>query len=420
MSAGSQPTHNQHPAWALPGVSQLPGGVAPARGAVSTAATGDKPPALRSGARPRYISRRATSAVLGALAVGALVAACAPAAAPSATPAQPPAAGSGAASSGASAKPAAPAPTAAPAQAAPVAAPSPPETVVIHTPGESLAGFSLSLAMDRGYLREEGLDASKQQMQTNTALAAMLAGEVDYSETIGSVSRAVVAQQAPLRIIHVAATGIGFSLMGGPQVRELSDLRGKAVGTYAPRDTSVIGLEVALRRFGLDLQRDDITIAPLNTDLGLFAGLATNNVAAVVIAPPYNFKAEKDLGARRFFDVSEYLQAAWTGLSTSTRKLSENPQQVRRMLRANLRAVDYIFANQAEVAGWIASHFDVEPDVAAKSLDQMLRLLSRDGTAPPEALEGLIELARQQAETTEAVSVEQVFDFRPLQEVRSR
>jgi ABC-type nitrate/sulfonate/bicarbonate transport system substrate-binding protein len=344
----------------------------------------------------------AAERLLSAMLVAAsLLAACAPAAAPPSPGASPPT------RAGTAAAPAAAAPSA-----------GPPETVVIHTPGESLAGFAVSIAMDRGFFREAGLDVGKQQMQTNTALAAMLSGEVDYSETIGSVSRAIVAQQAPLRIITVAANGIGFSLMGGPQVREVADLRGKPVGTYAPRDTSVIGLEVALRRYNLDLQRDEITVVPLNNDLGLFAGLASGTVGAVVIAPPYSFKAEKDLGAKRLFDVSDYLAAAWTGLSTSTRKLMENPQQVRRMLRANLRAVDYIFANRPEVTAWVASHFDVDEDVAGRAVDQMMRLLGRDGEAPAAALDGLIDLAKQQAEVTDAVSREQVFDFTPLREVR--
>jgi ABC-type nitrate/sulfonate/bicarbonate transport system substrate-binding protein len=331
--------------------------------------------------------------------------------APAATTAQPPSPAPSALPGGAASAPAAP-------TTAPVATTGPVESVVIHTPGESLAGFAISIAMDRGFFQEAGLDVTKQQMQTNTALAAMLTGEVDYSETIGSVSRAIVAQQAPLRSVMVAANGIGFSLMGGPQVREVTDLKGKPVGTYAPRDTSVIGLEVALRRYGVDLQRDEITVVPLNTDVGLFAGLASGAVGAAVIAPPYNFKAEKDLGAKHLFDVNDYLAAAWTGLSTSTRKLSDNPQQVRRLLRANLRAADYIFANRAEVVTWIASHFDVDPDVAGRSADQMLRLLSRDGEAPPEALDGLIDLAKQQAEVTTAVSPDQVFDFAPLRDVR--
>jgi ABC-type nitrate/sulfonate/bicarbonate transport system substrate-binding protein len=351
------------------------------------------------------------------LIVAGVLGACAPAAAPAAPAAPPASKPAPAATAGGSAPAAAPA---APTASAPAAAAGPPESVVIHTPGESLAGFAVSLAMDRGFFKEAGLDVTKQQMQTNTALAAMMSGEVDYSETIGSVSRAILAQQAPLRIITVAANGIGFSLMGGPQVREVADLKGKPVGTYAPRDTSVTGLEVALRRYNLDLQRDEITVVPLNTDMGLFAGLASGAVGAVVIAPPYNFKAQKDLGATHLLDINEHLAAAWTGLSTSTRKLSENPQQVRRLLRANLRAVEYIFADRPEVARWVASHFDVDADVAERSTDQMMRLLSRDGEAPPEALDGLIELARQQAEVTAAVSREQVFDFAPLREVRAQ
>jgi hypothetical protein len=48
----------------------------------------------------------------------------------------------------------------------------------------------------------------------------------------------------------------------------------------------------------------------------------------------------------------------------------------------------------------------------------MMRLLGRDGEAPAAALDGLIDLAKQQAEVTDAVSREQVFDFTPLREVR--
>jgi ABC-type nitrate/sulfonate/bicarbonate transport system substrate-binding protein len=305
--------------------------------------------------------------------------------------------------------------------AAPSVSPPPAPTlqrVVLHVPNKTFAELVHVVAATYGLFSQEGLAVTIQQMPTNTGLAAMLAGEVDYSSTIGSVTRAIVAQQAPFRVVAVTAKGIGFTLLGGPQVQTLMDLRGKPVGFYAPRDTSVIGVMTVLRLYGLDLQRDAITVVPLGDDAALYAALAGGTIAAAVMTPPFNFKAEKELGARRLLDLSEYLASAWLGLSTTTRKLAEQPQQVRAMIRANLRAIDYIFAHRAEVTRLAASQYDVDEDVAERGMEQLLRLLSRDGSAPREALEGMVEIARQQSEVAEGVELNRVFDFGPLEEVQ--
>lgn len=304
----------------------------------------------------------------------------------------------------------------------PTPSPRPPAVtrVVLHSPSQSFAQLVSVVGIEEGLFLREGLEVQLQHMATSTALAGMLSGEVDYSETIGSVARAILAQQAPLRIIAVTADGIAFTLLGGAGVSTLSDLRGRAIGIYAARDTSQIGLLAIFQRHGLDARRDDITFVALGNDTGLYAGLASGAVGAAVLTPPFDVKAEQELGARRLLTLSEEVASAWTGLSTSTRKLAEQPEQVRAMLRANLQAVDFVLHQPVAVARLAAARYGVEEAVAARALEGYTRLLSCDGKGSSSAREGLVEIARQQGEiSTASISPAELFDFRALDQVLS-
>src|SRR5438067_932383 len=197
----------------------------------------------------------------------------------SAPPAQP---GGAAAAGAAAAKPAAavqaqaatPAPaasTGAP-TSAPPAAPQALKKVVQSLPVDSFGFLPLYVAREKGFFGEEGLELESPVMGSNTALAGLVSGSVDYASA-GSGVRAAM-QGAPVKAIMYYYNTTLFELVVAPEVQSIENLRGKALGTSSRGSTEEVTAGVLLRQTGLDPAQDvTFVVVPANSQLqSLLAG----------------------------------------------------------------------------------------------------------------------------------------------------
>jgi ABC-type nitrate/sulfonate/bicarbonate transport system substrate-binding protein len=63
--------------------------------------------------------------------------------------------------------------------------------VVLTYSSRSIASIDLFIAQERGFFREEGLDAQLVQVRATAAIAAIISGEVNALGSIGSAIRAI-------------------------------------------------------------------------------------------------------------------------------------------------------------------------------------------------------------------------------------
>ena len=63
--------------------------------------------------------------------------------------------------------------------------------VVLTYSSRSIASIDLFIAQERGFFREEGLDAQLVQVRATAAIAAITSGEVNALGSIGSAIRAI-------------------------------------------------------------------------------------------------------------------------------------------------------------------------------------------------------------------------------------
>src|SRR4051794_40214118 len=96
----------------------------------------------------------------------------------------------------------APAERAAPSRSSAADAPSPTalEKVRIGYPSRSVTFLSMLLARDQGYYQEQGLDVEAIQIKTNIGITALLNGEVEYTESVGTNIRSAL-QGAPIKTV---------------------------------------------------------------------------------------------------------------------------------------------------------------------------------------------------------------------------
>src|SRR5438067_8430745 len=144
-----------------------------------------------------------------------------------------------------------PAPTATGPAASSPAAPESPVDVTVAIPAQSLSTFPIILGQEAGIHARHGVNVSVVTMASNTAIAAVISGSVDYATPAGSIVRAIN-QGAPLRVVAAVSDKSNHILVVDPAVvREGKDLAGKTIAVNEIGGNTQLEAQAALQRFGL-------------------------------------------------------------------------------------------------------------------------------------------------------------------------
>jgi len=106
------------------------------------------------------------------------------------------------------------------------------------------------------------------------------------------------------------------------------------------------------------------------------------------------------------------------GLSTTVRKIKENPDQVYHMLRASVRSMIYTREHKQEALPILMKEFPgLDRSTLAGTLDFYLKAMSPDGRVSDSVVREMIYEQRVLLNVKNEVPITQVADFGPLQRV---
>jgi ABC-type nitrate/sulfonate/bicarbonate transport system substrate-binding protein len=151
-------------------------------------------------------------------------------------------------------------------------------------------------------------------------------------------------------------------------------------------------------------------------DTGLrYAALQARSIDAAVLSPPYNFSAQRQ-GYSNLVWLGDLLgETPSNGLSTSTKKLKEQPDQVYRMLRATLRSMIYTREHPREVLPIVMEEFrGWDGDSISQAFEFIVKGMSRDGTFREATLREMVDEEKTRLNLKREIPLSQVADFEPL------
>ena len=148
---------------------------------------------------------------------------------------------------------------------------------------------------------------------------------------------------------------------------------------------------------------------------GYVQALLSGKLDAAIVPPPFNFEAESK-GFLRLMAAADVFETSVSGLALHNDMLKERPGQVKRMLRALLKAQNFIRANKVESVRVIADWLKLDTGIAQSSYDIYVKGMSLNGMVPERVLETDIERARKEQNVKEAIPVHRVVDFTVLKE----
>ena len=221
------------------------------------------------------------------------------------------------------------------------------EKIRTAVPRASLNYLSIYVAEGRGFFKDEDLNNETIVIGGPAAIAAVVSGDVDYSGAGGSGLRAAV-MGAPLKAIMYQTEKVTWYFMVPQSIKTVADLKGKKVAVGLIGDSEDRFMTMFVERSGLSAK--DITRIPMGTNSGArIAAIKSGSLHGAVLDPGGTIVAEKE-GLHSLAFMGDLFPLPFQGFVTTDKKIAENPAQVKRWIRAMVRALMFLRERPEESA----------------------------------------------------------------------
>jgi NitT/TauT family transport system substrate-binding protein len=289
------------------------------------------------------------------------------------------------------------------------------QSITIGMAGENFSFIPFRIAQERGLYKKHGLSVQHVRIPgANVAISALVSGSLDYG-THYQVTMLWGAKGLGTRAILSTASRQLFSLVVQPSIQSIKDLKGKLIGIPS---IGSLGHKVTLRVFrniGIDPDKD-VRIIPVGGDANRTQQLRSKQIDATMINPPLSVMMRKE-GFGLLLQAGDYLDAPLTGLGTTTKKLNENPEQVKSLLRAIYEGLRFVRANRQDTIEIFSRWLRVDSVIAEETYDLAVKMLSPDGLMSDASIQAAIEIFGDNPKDLQNLSLQNAVDFSLLRAV---
>ncbi len=157
-------------------------------------------------------------------------------------------------------------------------------------------------AKDEGLFKKYGVDVSLQYLNPTAGIQAVIAGDIDVYAG-GTAALEAAMSGADLVYIGSIIDKFVLSLFSVPEIKDVSELKGKVVGVSQPGTPTYAGAQVILRRAGL-IPDKDVKLTYMKGVPEILAALQQKTIQAGMINPPITVLARK-AGLRELEDLGK-------------------------------------------------------------------------------------------------------------------
>jgi NitT/TauT family transport system substrate-binding protein len=289
------------------------------------------------------------------------------------------------------------------------------DRIRIAVSNPNMPNLTVAVAEKRGFLKDEGIEAEIIRMNPNVSITALASGDIDYSQLFAAVVGGAIAG-LPVKVVAGLLENWPLTLIARPEFKSVKELRGKTLGVSSYGATPEVAARLIFKHFGIDPEKE-IKVLALGSDTARITALKQKVVDVIVISPPADSQMEK-LGFNILARAHEFFNLPYLGLGANTKKIKEKADQVKRVIRAAIKANRYIYENRDGAAEILVEWGKGERDFAYQSYDGIRNLFNLDGSVPEDGLRLVIEQAKKAAKITREISSSEVADFSLLREAQ--
>jgi len=288
------------------------------------------------------------------------------------------------------------------------------DKIRISTPGDA-AHFTMHLAQRRGFLKEEGFDAELIVISGPVANVALSNGDTDYFSGFGSALRSIL-QGLPLRFVACYRPTPHFMLQTRPEYKSVRDLKGKTIGITAyGSGTELVG-RLMIKHFGLDPDKD-VKFIPGGSSEGRLIRMQQGLLDATVATVPTDYHGRK-MGYPILVRSEDLFTYPFSGLTAHIKKIREKPDEVKRVIRAGIKANRYMRANRDGTIPVLMNTYRIDKEVASAAYDSFIKGFNNDGSMPEDGFRRLLDDTKRVMKLDREVALSDVADLSILREAQ--
>jgi len=265
-------------------------------------------------------------------------------------------------------------------------------------------------ARDRKFFEAEGFDAKIIIVKTEAALAALAAGDLDYS-TLSTSSIEATLKGMPLRVIAVTNKHPLLGLVVRKGINRVADLRGKKLSVSSFGGATYGAAVYLLKNHGLR-PKEDVTILAGGTNSIRISAVKQGTVDAALLSSPEDIKAATE-GLPILVDVGNDYRLPWGGISATQTKIRRSGAETEKFVRAVLRATRAITEpqNKNDVTSWVGKFFNLDEKVSDEFYRRLIPSLNPSGIVERDKIKLVIDSAIERGLTDKPLDPDAVTDF---------
>jgi len=273
----------------------------------------------------------------------------------------------------------------------------------------------LPLAEKRDFLKEQGLQGEFIRIRPAISSAALVSGEIDYDTVLGNGIGAAI-RGLPVRVVACFLPATPIALISRSEFKSVQDLKGKNIGLNTFGGTLESIARLISKHYGLEPDKD-IKFLATGTVESRFAAMQQGLTAATLGSPPIDFLGKK-LGFVVLARANELFSFPASGLVASVRAIKEKPDQIKRVIKAGIKASRYIRQNREGTLPVMTEWLKIDKEIASVTYDSVWKAFTEDGTLPESGLRVAIDEARRVGKVERGVSFSEVADLSILREAQ--
>lgn len=230
------------------------------------------------------------------------------------------------------------------------------------TIGKIISGNGLHIptyiAMDKGYYKDEGLDARFISLTGSGLIKGALTGAIDFIPIPSGGAQAAFSG-AEIRYVVGQSLGSQWLIAVRPEINKPEELRGKifGYGRVGAADYDE-GAAVMRRAFKMEVGKDYKVIS-FQGEPEKIAALINGDIQAALISVPHAPKAV-NAGMKILIRTGDHIQRAGGTLWARKAYIDQNPDVAPKLVRAIAKAVTYYRANKEGSFPTLKEHLGID------------------------------------------------------------
>jgi len=226
------------------------------------------------------------------------------------------------------------------------------------------AGFSptnspIWVIEDRKLMQKQGVQPEIISISASpTVLQALLANEIDAASiSVTTLTSSRLAGADTVMMVGVVGTFVDH-IVSLSSINAVEQLKGKTAGVNRLGSTSDLGLRLALRKLGVDPEKD-VKIIPTGGTAERFAALSKGVTQFTIIPEPFLTQAEK-LGFRNLYNITDLkIPFWWNGILSREAIIKAKRPLMLKLARAMIEAIHIIKTEKEYAKGLIKKNLGV-------------------------------------------------------------